>query len=97
MPYTVYLSKEAELDLIEAQTWYEFQREKLGAELILCVEEALSSIAGNPNLYQKRYKNLRVAYISRFPYGIHYLVEGNSVLVQGIFHMSRDPRAWDER
>ena len=41
---------EADADLVAARAWYERQREGLGAELILCVEEALERISRMPEM-----------------------------------------------
>jgi hypothetical protein len=46
---------------------------------------------------KKRYKNLRIHFIKRFPYGIHYLFDGNDIKVFGVFHTSRDPKNWSKR
>jgi len=93
----IQLSKEAELDLIAAVTWYEIQREGLGTEFELSIEACLFRIARLAQSHQIRYKNTRVAFIGRFPYGIHYFIEEDKIFVIAIFHMSRDPERWGER
>lgn len=97
MAAAVHFSKKAELDLVEAQLWYEHQREGLGYQFLLCVEARIDQIARDPRAFQFRYKELRVAFTGRFPYGIHYLLQDDVVLVQAIFHMSRDPNKWEDR
>lgn len=39
---------EAEADLADAQDWYEQQRQGLGAEFLLCVEEVFARIDRTP-------------------------------------------------
>ena len=34
----------------------------------------LDSVAENPELFQFKYKNTRVRYLRKFPYGIHYRI-----------------------
>ncbi len=96
MVYLVLVSDDAERDFIEAFDWYEMQRKGLGSELELCIEARLNGIARNPFGYQLRYKDVHVAFVERFPYGIHYLIDGHDIQVIGIFHMSRNPTRWDE-
>jgi toxin ParE1/3/4 len=61
------------------------------------LEAGLDQIQGDPSLFQKRYKNLRIYFIDRFPYGIHYLIEDDVIKVFGIFHTSRNPITWKIR
>jgi len=40
---------------------------------------------------------MRRALIRRFPYAIFYEVQPRQILVYGVFHGARDPRAWKRR
>jgi plasmid stabilization system protein ParE len=95
--YQLLLSDETRLDILEAFSWYERRRPGLGKDFELCLEVGLNQIQRDPSLFQKRYKGLRIHFIDRFPYGIHYLVEDNSVKVFGVFHTSRNPINWKMR
>jgi len=97
MKRTVIIRPEAEADLQEACRWYERQREGLGADLLLCFEEALERIRRNPEIYPIVHKQLRRGFIRRFPYGIFYLIEDAAIVVVGVFHGRRDPRRWESR
>ena len=70
MAYKLLLSDEAKLDILDAYSWYEFQRKGLGWDFELCIEASLNSIQRNPISYQKKYREIHICYISRFPYGI---------------------------
>lgn len=61
---------EAEADLANAQGWYEWQREGLGAEFLLCVEEVFERIGRRPELHSLVYRGVRRAITRRFPYSI---------------------------
>ena len=39
---------DAELEFKDAIQWYEYQRRGLGSEFILCADEAIEKIKGNP-------------------------------------------------
>lgn len=88
---------EAEADLVNARDWYERQRAGLGAEFLLCVEEVIERIGRTPEMYAVVYQDIRRALTRRFPYAIYYRVEGNEVVVVGVFHARRDPREWQAR
>ena len=69
----------------------------LGKDFELCLEAGFNQIQRDPLLFQKRYKNLHIHFIDRFPYGIHYLIEEDTIKVFGVFHTSRNPVKWKIR
>ena len=91
------ISEDSRLDAIEATLWYESQRPGLGLDFELCLEAGLYQVQRNPLLYEKRYQEIRIHFLERFPCGIHYLVEPEIILVFGIFHTNRNPNDWFER
>lgn len=97
MKPVVRIRPEAEADLDEVCRWYNQQREGLGADFLLCFEEALEKIRRNPEIYPTVYKRLRRGLIRRFPYGVFYLVEEEEITIVGVFHGRRDPRRWESR
>jgi toxin ParE1/3/4 len=88
---------EAEEELREAYHWYESRRTGLGADFLLCVEAAISSVRRNPEMYPVVHKGVRRALIRRFPYGVFYLTEHEQVVVLAVFHAHRDPRSYQGR
>jgi toxin ParE1/3/4 len=89
--------KEALFDVEEIVLWYEEHREGLSYDFELCLEVGLHEIHRNPQAFQKRYKSVKIRFIQRFPYGIHYIVEENKIIVLGVFHTSRSPKNWFKR
>jgi len=88
---------EAEADLKEAYCWYERQRDGLGADFLLCFEDALERVRRSPVLYPLVHKTVRRAWMRRFPYGLFYVVEEQMVVVIGVFHARREPSCWQSR
>ncbi|MBS1526594.1 MAG: type II toxin-antitoxin system RelE/ParE family toxin [Bacteroidetes bacterium] len=88
------ISDESRLDILEAYSWYESRRPGLGNDFELCLEAGLNQIERNPLLFQKRYRQLHIHFIDRFPYGIHYLIDNDTVKVIGVFHTSMNPKRW---
>jgi plasmid stabilization system protein ParE len=89
--------KEALFDVEEIVLWYEEQRKGLSYDFELCLEVGIHEIQRNPAAFQKRYKSVKIRFIQRFPYGIHYIVEKNKIIVLGVFHTSRSPNNWFKR
>ena len=61
------------------------------------VDDALVSITKNPLAYPVVRKVVRRALTKRFPYGVLYLVEADTVVVLAILHQARDPEIWSRR
>jgi toxin ParE1/3/4 len=95
--YKIHFVKEALFDIEDIVLWYEEQRIGLSYDFELCLEAGVDAILRNPDAFQKRYKNIKVRFISRFPYGIHYRFEKKEIIVIGIFHTSRSPKNWSKR
>ncbi|MFW5760106.1 MAG: type II toxin-antitoxin system RelE/ParE family toxin [Cyclobacteriaceae bacterium] len=87
----------AELDATEAANWYNEKREGLGNEFLLALDAKLNAIRRNPNHFQGIYKNIQRALTERFPYGIFYVVEDETIYVLAIQHTSRNPNIWMKR
>jgi len=61
------------------------------------VEQTLNRISENPSLYPVVHRDSRRALIRKFPFGVHYVVTGDSVVVIAVMHVRRDPRRWKSR
>ena len=90
-------TKEALFDIENIVLWNDEQREGLSFDFELCLEVGLTEITRNPDIFQKRYKNVKIHFIARFPFGIHYVIKENDIIVIGIFHTSRSPKNWNKR
>ena len=88
---------EAESDIKDAYEWYEAQRKGLGEGFLLCIEEALSRVSRNPEVYSAVYKNVRRVLIHRFPFGIFFIESEESISVLAILHARRNPKMWKGR
>ena len=95
--YKIHFVKEALFDIEDIVLWYEEQRIGLSYDFELCLEAGVDAILRNPDAFQKKYRNIKIRFISRFPYGIHYKFEKNEIVVIGVFHTSRSPKNWSKR
>lgn len=97
MSYKVLLRPEAEVDFLDAVTYYEGNFKGLGTDFINSVETTLQSISHQPESFPIVYKNVRRSLIKKFPFGILYIVGENKIIVLAVFHFSRDPKNWKRR
>ena len=88
---------DALFDIEEITKWYEDQRKGLSYDFELCLEAGINEITRTPLAFQKRYKNVKILFINRFPYGIHYVLKSDEIIVIGVFHTSRSPKNWSKR
>ncbi len=92
MAYNISIKAGAEIDINDALEWYEEQKIGLASELYAEIDKAISIITETPALFQVRYKNIRIVFTERFPYGIHYTIEGDRVFVHAVMKMQKKPR-----
>jgi plasmid stabilization system protein ParE len=97
MNYTLAISEAAEEDVRNAFLWYEDKQQGLGMDFELLFNEAIDSIISNPLKIQIRYGKIRVFFLTRFPYGIHFIVTGNTILVVAVFATKDNPEKWTKR
>lgn len=95
MSYQIDISEAAEQDTRESFLWYEEQKEDLGGEFELHFLSALELIRETPLIVQKRYKGIRIFFMRKFPYGIHFKVEQKTVTIIAVFHTSKNPTQWN--
>jgi plasmid stabilization system protein ParE len=92
LTYDVTVRPQAEVDLAEAQSWYDDQRPGLGTEFREAVDQLLARLAETPLIYPVVHKQAHRAVLRRFPYLLYFTVSANSVIVLGCLHGKRDPR-----
>ncbi len=97
MKYQVIIRTEAEAELLEAVKWYEEKVQGLGANLLLNIEATLESISRILEAYAPTYKNTRRALVRKYPFGIHYIIDKEKIIVLAIFHENRNPKELKKR
>ena len=91
------LRRQAKLDLADARRWYEERRPGLGDIFLDAVDAVLGVLLNHPNIHPRVSERVRRASVSRFPYGVFYTVEGETIRVIAILHNARDPERWKGR
>lgn len=92
MSFRLIIRAAAERDLAEASAWYEGQTQGLGARFLLSVDASMARISRMPEAYTLCFGRFRRALVRRFPYGIFYIAENQTVTVLAVLHLYRDPQ-----
>ncbi len=95
--YNIHFTKYFLFDVEEIVFWYENQIIGLSYDFELCLDVGIAEILKYPESFQKIYKTVKIRFINRFPYGIHYIIKKNELYVIGVFHTSRSPKNWSKR
>ncbi len=74
------------------RTRYEDKARGLGEEFLRMFYVCAGEIPQNPLLFQKAHGEFRRRLIRRFPYAIYFRIQGDEIVVFGLFHCARDPR-----
>jgi plasmid stabilization system protein ParE len=86
------LRRVAEREFEESIEFYEQQREGLGQEFRIVIEQYFQRIADDPAQFPRiRGKVHRAVVLRRFPFVIHFLIEPERVVILSVFHASRNP------
>ncbi len=91
------LRSDAESDIAEAFRWYEKRSPGRGVYFLQAVEGTLTSIALDPELYPKVYREARRALLRGFPYAVFYTSRPDLIEVIGCMHTRRHTRRWRSR
>jgi plasmid stabilization system protein ParE len=91
LSYEVQVRRAAELDIAEAQVWYETQQSGLGAEFRSEVSRVIDQLAATPLIYQVVHRDIRRAIVRRFPYLVWYRIAAETVIVLACTYAGRDP------
>ena len=88
---------EAEADILAAGRWYEMQQAGLGATFIDALASALDSIRTAPRRFPRVHDHIQRALLRRFPYGVFFIDDRETIRVIAVLHAARDPGAWRRR
>jgi toxin ParE1/3/4 len=97
MRFTLRYRPEVVADLASGRMWYEARSRGLGDAFIDECSKALVRVRQNPEWIGSDEKGVRSLRIHRFPYVIHYRIEGKMIVIFAIMFGGRDPSAWQDR
>ncbi len=89
--------QEAEADLDDAAAYYESCEPGLGLEFADEIEATIDHILCFPNAWPIIAEDVRRCQTRRFPYGVLYTIENDSVHILAVMHLHRHPGYWEHR
>lgn len=96
MSYRIIIRAIADDDIAQAAKWYQRQA-GLGHDFVASVRASLDKLQSHPDLGIVVFKHLRRLNMTRFPYGIFYVVDDDRIKILGVIHARRSPRLWKKR
>jgi len=89
--------KIAHAEMDDAVAWYESQLQGLSTQFLDDFDQAIRRIAAYPLANAEIAEGLRRCLLSKFPYGIIYGLEEQTVVVIAVAHLHREPQYWIDR
>lgn len=80
---------EAEKDLEDIQDYYNEILPSITEKFFKEFFETMQFIENTPQLFQVRYRGIRIAPLYRFPYGIHYKESKSKTTIYRVLHTKR--------
>ncbi len=87
----------AQSEVNNAVAWYDSQSRSLGTQFLDDLDRTVRRIVAYPLASTKIEEGLRRCLLSRFPYGIIYGIDSETVIVIAVAHLHREPRYWIDR
>lgn len=94
---SVLLLPQAQAELDEAVRWYSQQATGLGESFLVEFLRVIQLIERHPTGWHPLSVATRRCRFRRFPYGVIYSVDEDSVLVLAVAHLHRRPAYWQNR
>lgn len=93
--FQLVFTQEAKAGVADTVKYYNGQLPGLGKRFKKEVHNKLLQLKQNPFTHAVRYDDIRLATLTKFPYSIHYTVQGQDVIVYLIISDFRNPsRYW---
>ena len=91
MTYSIRFLPRVEDDAVAGYVRYESKVPGLGEKFLRLFYARASEISENPLLYRKVHGEFRRRLLRQFPYAIYFRIEGDEVVVFGLFRCARNP------
>ena len=95
--YQLHIRVLAREDIQQIVDYYDRIRSHIADTFLENLYAEFDVIVENPNLFQRKYRNTRVRYLKKFPYGIHYIIREETIEILAVIHTRRNPKVWESR
>ncbi len=89
--------RHAEVEVVDAATFYSSKVPGLGADFLVEVDRAVQSIQSDPTRFEVMEDDIRRCPVKRFPYSIYFRVVVDTVRILVVQHHGRDSEYWKSR
>jgi toxin ParE1/3/4 len=93
----VIYSKGAREDIKESASYYENEVEGLGKAFLETIQLAIESVRAFPYVAQNIRKPYRQFIVKRFPFGIIYRFDTETIYITAVAHLKRKPYYWFDK
>jgi plasmid stabilization system protein ParE len=91
--YQLRILQNAREDMQKSADWYNEQQSGLWERFLLHVIETFKLIEVNPLHYEEKFsREFRFARVAVFPYVIVFKIKKHLVVINAVFHTSRNPK-----
>ena len=90
-------SSAAEEEFAESALFYLEESPQAAFDFEETIDEAVSSISKDPELYPIYENGIRYKVVDTFPFSIFYRIRAGEIQILSIAHQSRKPGYWDDR
>jgi plasmid stabilization system protein ParE len=93
--YRLRVLERARKDMRQSAEWYDSQQSGLGEKFLREVVATFRSIQTSPLHYEVKFsKKFRFAQVHVFPFVVIFKIKGDEVVVNSVFHTSRNNRRY---
>ncbi|MBL4773092.1 MAG: type II toxin-antitoxin system RelE/ParE family toxin [Alcanivoracaceae bacterium] len=87
----------AQFEIEDSKDYYNLHQAKLGEVFKKDVQDSIDRIIESPILYPEIMRPIRRCLLHRFPFGIMYAINNDTIVVLAVVHQSRKPFYWVDR
>lgn len=95
MGYDLVASSSSEHDVERIIRYYIDINAKLARQFLNELKATRRYIQNHPEKIQVRYSDVRIAFLKRFPIGVHFKISDETIFILAILGTSEDPKKWD--
>jgi len=94
MNYNILVSERAFQKIDKAAQWYFVHSAGIEKKFLNDLKKSMNYIKKHPLKVQCRYKDVRIKFLKKFDFGIHYIIENQTIFVIDFFHTSENNDNW---
>jgi len=91
------ISKLAQLEIDDAVTWFASQSQGLETRFLDDIDRTVRRIVAFPLSCTVIETDIRRCLLTRFPHGIIYGIDNDTIVIIAVAHLHREPRYWIDR